>query len=96
MYTYFDLTSLPLLYLNFPHPSFLTQAWAFIQQFRHVRSEIYFRASKFCKSISDYLINCIYTDFANDLYHIGALNEPRTFQGGEHGFWATPISFWEN
>ena len=37
MHTYFDLISLPLSYLNFPHLSFFVQAWVFIQQFRHVQ-----------------------------------------------------------
>ena len=34
---------------------------------------IYFRTVKFWESISDYLINCVYIDFAHVLYSIGAL-----------------------
>ena len=92
MHTYFDLISLPLSYLNFPHLSFFVQAWEFIQQFRHVWDAICFRIAKFCKSISD----CLYIDFTHGLCSIGAIHIPKMFQGGEHSFWATPILFWEN
>ena len=73
MHTYFDLISLPLSYLNFPRLSFFVQAWVFIQQFRLVRDAIYFRIAKFFKSISD----CLYIDFANGLYSIGAIHVPK-------------------
>ena len=75
------------------------QVWVFIQQFRHMQGAIYFRTVKFWESISDYLINCVYIDFAHGLYSIGALRHTytkKTFQEGEHGFWATLILFWEN
>ena len=68
-----DLISLPLSYLNFSHFSFLMQVWVFIQQFCHMQGAIYFCTSKFWESISDYLVNCVYFDFAHGLYSIGAL-----------------------
>ena len=73
MDTYFDLISLPLSYLNFSHFSFLIQVRVFIQQFRHMWVAICFRTSKFWESISEYLTNCVYFDFAHGLYSIGAL-----------------------
>ena len=90
MHTYFDLISLPLSYLNFPHLSFFVQAWLFIQQLRYVLYAIYF--AKFWKRISD----CVYIDFAHGLCSIGAIHIPKMFEGGEHSFWATPILLWEN
>ena len=55
------------------------QAWVFIQQFRHVRGAIYLLTAKFCESMSDYLINCVYIAFAHGLYSIGVLNIPKNF-----------------
>ena len=99
VHTYFDLISVPLSYLNFSHLSFLMKVWVFIQQLRHMWGAIYFRTVKFWERISDFLINCVYINFAHGLYSIGALPYgiyQTTFQGGEHGFWATLILFWEN
>ena len=79
LYIHTYLISLPLSYLNFPHLSFLMQAWVFIQQFRHARGAIYFRTAKFCKSMSDYLINCVFIAFAHGLYSIGVLHIPKNF-----------------
>ena len=73
------LISRPRSYLNFPHLSFLMQAWVFIQQFRHVLGATYFRMEKFCKSMSDYLINCVHIAFAYGLYSIGVLHIPKNF-----------------
>ena len=47
MHIYFDLISLPLSYINFPHLSFVMQAWVFIPQFRHMQAAGY---SKFSNS----------------------------------------------
>ena len=47
MHTYFDLISLPLSDLNFPHLSFFMQVWVFIQEFRHMQATGY---SKFLYS----------------------------------------------
>ena len=78
VHTYFDLISLPLSYLNFSHLLFVMQVWLFIQQFRHMRGSIYFRTAKFWESISDYLRNCVYIDFANGLNSFGALRPTYT------------------
>ena len=38
---------------------------------------IYFCTAKFWESISGYLIDCVYIDFARRLYSIGALHIPK-------------------
>ena len=38
---------------------------------------IYFRTVKFWESISNYLISCVYIDFARELYSVGALHIPK-------------------
>ena len=80
VYTYFDLINISLhfSYLNLSHLSFLRQAWVFIQQFRHIMRCNIFSYGKFWESISDYLINCVYVDFAHGLYFIDALRPTYT------------------
>ena len=67
IHIYLDLIFLPLTYLNFIHLSFLMQVWAFIQQFRHMRSAVNFRTVRCLESIrfcmwsmilSDLIIQC--------------------------------------
>ena len=43
-----------------------------------MRGPIYFRTLKFWESISDYLINCVYSDFVHGLYYIDALRPTYT------------------
>ena len=85
-----DIISLPLKYLNFLRLLFLTQAWAFIQQFRHMLEVQYiFEQRNFGKGFLSE--RCIYIDFAHSLFFIGALDMPKMFQGSENGLSATPI-----
>ena len=51
IHIYLDLISPPLTYLNFLRLSFLMQAWAFIQQFRHMQGAVNFRTVRCLESI---------------------------------------------
>ena len=75
IHIYLDLISLPLKYLNFFRLLFLMQAWAFIQQFRHMLEVQYiFVQRNFGKGFLS-----VYIDFAHGLFSISALDMPNEY-----------------
>ena len=81
MHTYFDIINISLPQSKFFSP-FISYAGVcnvyLFNNFVICWGAIYFRTAKFWESISDYLINCVYVDFARGLYSIDALRPTYT------------------
>ena len=89
VHTNFDLISVPLSSKLFS--PFISYAgvgiYSPISSYAGVQYN--FRTAKFWESISDYLINCVYVDFAHGLYSIDAIRPTYTKKRSKeekHGF----------
>ena len=90
MHTYFDTINISLPQSKFFSP-FISYAGVcnvyLFNNFVICWGAIYFRTAKFWESISDYLINCVYVDFARGLYSIDALRQTYTKNVARRRIW---------
>ena len=82
MHTYFDLISLPLSYLNFPHLSFFARPGYLFNNFDMYGMQYIFVSQNFAKVFLIVFTLILHMGYAPLVLYI----YQKMFQGGEHSF----------